>query len=111
MLAVLTAVEGWLETQSESKAAPTVQTHMQTAQQIKTQDVELTEAGTAMLRKGMAKERRISIEDAQIVMDARVVACVSMDTKRHVLHDLDSRLIRAVGIMLANAPASIADAQ
>ena len=66
VLAALTAVESWLETQPESKADPAVQANMQTAQQIKAQDVELTQTGTATLRKGVAKDRRISIEDAQM---------------------------------------------
>jgi hypothetical protein len=66
VLAALTAVEDWLETQPESKADPVVQAHMQTAQQIKAQDVELTQSGAATLRKGVAKDRRISIEDAQM---------------------------------------------
>jgi hypothetical protein len=64
VLAALSAVEDWLETQPESKADPVVQAHMQTAQQIKAQDVELTQSGAATLRKGVAKDRRISIEDA-----------------------------------------------
>ena len=90
VLAALTAVEGWLETQPESKADPAVQRNMQTAQQIKAQDVELTEAGTATLRKGVAKERRISIEDAQM-RHGRKSRSVRVDGyKRHVLHDLDS---------------------
>ncbi len=84
---------------------------MQTAQQIKAQDVEMTETGTATLRKGVAKDRRISIEDAQM-RHGRKSRSVRVDGyKRHVLHDLDSGLVRAVGITLANAPeASVTEA-
>lgn len=111
VLAALTAVENWLETQPESKADPAVQAQMQTAQQIKAQDVELTQSGTATLRKGVAKERRISIEDAQM-RHGRKSRSVRVDGyKRHVLHDLDSGLVRAVGITPANAPeASVTEA-
>ena len=111
VLAALTAVECWLETQPESKADPAVQANMQTAQQIKAQDVELTQTGTATLRKGVAKDRRISIEDAQM-RHGRKSRSVRVDGyKRHVLHDLDSGLVRAVGITLANAPeASVTEA-
>ena len=104
VLAALTAVEIWLETQPESKADPAVQANLQTAQQIKAQDVEMTKTGTATLRKGVAKERRISIEDAQM-RHGRKSRSVRVDGyKRHVLHDLDSGLVRAVGITPANAP-------
>jgi hypothetical protein len=111
VLAALSAVEDWLETQPESKADPAVQTHLQTAQQIKAQDVEVTKTGTATLRKGVAKERRISIEDAQM-RHGRKSRSVRVDGyKRHVVHDLDSGLVRAVGITPANAPeASVTEA-
>jgi Transposase DDE domain/Transposase domain (DUF772) len=111
VLAALWAVEDWLETQPENKADPAVQAHIQSAQQIKTQDVELAKTGTATLRKGVAKDRRMSIEDAQM-RHGRKSRSVRVDGyKRHVLHDLDSGLVRAVGITLANAPeASVTEA-
>jgi len=111
VLAALTAVENWLETQPESKADPAVQSNLKTAQQIKAQDVEVSQTGTATLRKGVAKERRISIEDAQM-RHGRKSRSVRVDGyKRHVLHDLDSGLVRAVGITPANAPeASVTEA-
>jgi hypothetical protein len=89
VLATLTAVECWIENQPESKDDPAVQTHLQTARRVKAQDVELTEAGTAALRKGVAKDRRISIEDAQM-RHGRKSRSVRVDGyKRHVLHDLE----------------------
>jgi DDE family transposase/transposase-like protein DUF772 len=102
VLAALTAVEGWLEGQPESQDDPAVQMSMQAAEQVKAQDVQLSEAGSAMLRKGVAKERRISIEDAQM-RHGRKSRSVRVDGyKRHVLRDLDSGLVRAVGITAAN---------
>jgi Transposase DDE domain/Transposase domain (DUF772) len=111
VLEALTAVESWLQTQPESQADPAVQANMQAAQQIKTQDVELSETGVASLRKGVAKDRRISIEDAQM-RHGRKSRSVRVDGyKRHVLHDLDSGLVRAVGVTLANTPeASVTEA-
>ena len=111
VLTALTAVEGWIQTQPESKADPAVQANLQAAQQIKAQDVELTRAGTAALRKGVAKDRRISIEDAQM-RHGRKSRSVRVDGyKRHVLHDLDSGLVPAVGITPANVPeASVTEA-
>src|SRR5258707_1258734 len=111
VLAALTAVESWLETQPESKAGLAVKGNLKTAQEIKAQDVEVTQTGTATLRKGVAKERRISIEDAQM-RHGRKSRSVRVDGyKRHVVHDLDSGLVRAVGITPANAPeASVTEA-
>ncbi len=111
VLEALTAVEQWFESQTESQEDAAVQASMQAAQRVKEQDVELTEAGTATLRKGVAKERRISIEDAQM-RHGRKSRRVRVDGyKRHVMHDLDTGLVRAVGITPANvAEATVTEA-
>jgi len=111
VLAALNAVEAWLETQPESQQDPAVQSSMQAAAQVKTQDVEVSETGTASLKQGVAKERRIAIEDAQM-RHGRKSRRVRVDGyKRHVLRDLDTGLVRAVGLTAANAPeASVTEA-
>jgi Transposase DDE domain/Transposase domain (DUF772) len=102
VLAALTAVESWVETQPDRKNDPGVQANLQAAQQIKEQDVAWTETGTATLRTGVAKDRRISIEDGQM-RHGRKSRSVRVDGyKRHVFHDLDTGLVRAVGITSAN---------
>ena len=63
---MLTSVERWLETKPEGSEEPAVQQSLAAAQQVKQQDVEITGVGAAVLRKGVAKDRRISIEDAQM---------------------------------------------
>lgn len=57
----------------------------------------------------MAKDRRISLEDAEM-RHGRKSRSVRVDGyKRHVCRDLDSGLVVAVGITPANAPeASVA---
>jgi IS5 family transposase len=59
----------------------------------------------------VAKDRRISVEDGQM-RHGRKSRSVRVDGyKRHVLHDLDTGLIRAVGITPANVPeASVTEA-
>ncbi len=106
VLAVLTTVERWLETKPEGSQEPAVQRSLAAAHQVQQQDVEISEAGLAVLRKGVAKDRRISIEDAQM-RHGRKSRSVRVDGyKRHVLRDLDTGLIRAVGI----TPANVAEA-
>src|SRR6266568_2284322 len=111
VLEALTAVEAWLATQPESQQEPAVQWSMKAAVQVKAQDVELSEAGAATLRQGVAKERRIAIEDAQM-RHGRKSRSIRVDGyKRHVLRDLETGLVRAVGLTAANAPeASVSEA-
>jgi hypothetical protein len=111
VLAVLTTVERWLETKPEGNEEPAVKQSLAAAPQVQQQDVEINETGTAVLRKGVAKDRRISIADAQM-RHGRKSRRVRVDGyKRHVLRDLDTGLIRAVGITPANvAEATVTEA-
>jgi IS5 family transposase len=80
------------------------------ARQVRDQDTLVGADGTASLRQGVAKYRRISIEDAQM-RHGRKTRTVRIDGyKRHVLCDLDTELVCAVGVTAANvAEAEVAD--
>ncbi len=104
VLDALVAMEQWLETTPEGSDEPAVHFSMSAARQVKQQDVLSSAGTTATLREGVAKERRISIEDAQM-RHGRKSRSVRVDGyKRHVLRDLDTGLVRAVGITAANVP-------
>jgi hypothetical protein len=111
VVAALTAVEHWLETAPEGHDEPGVVFSMKAAKQVKEQDVQQSSQTTATLREGVAKDRRIAIEDAHM-RHGRKSRSVRVDGyKRHVLQDLDTGLVRAVGITAANAAeASVTDA-
>jgi hypothetical protein len=110
VLNVLQAVETWMQT-LQQEDAQLAQSSLSVAQQIQAQDVEIDEKGKASLIKGVAKDRRISVEDSEM-RHGRKSRSVRVDGyKRHVLHDLDTGLIRAVGITPANVPeASVTEA-
>ncbi len=81
-----------------------------TARQVRDQDVDLTGPAPA-LRQGVAKDRRISVEDGQMRHGRKSRSVLFDGYKRHVLTDLDTGLIPAVGITPANVPeASVTDA-
>jgi transposase len=110
VLNALQTVENWVQTlqQDEMERA---ESSLEIARQVKKQDVHVDEKGQASLVKGVAKDRRISVEDAEM-RHGRKSRSVRVDGyKRHVLHDLDTGLIRAVGITPANiAEASVTEA-
>jgi hypothetical protein len=66
--------------------------------------------GVVQLRQGVARDRRIWIEDPQM-RHGRKTKSVRIDGyKRHVLCDLDTELVQAVGVTAANvAEAEVAD--
>ena len=66
------------------------------ARQIQQQNVEVEPDGSPKIRKGMAKDRRIAIEDAQMRHGHKSRKQRFDGYKRHVLKDLDGGMIRAV---------------
>jgi hypothetical protein len=111
VLQVLSMVQAWVETLADPEENAVAHQGVKIAQQVREQDVQIDEQGKASLIKGVAKDRRISVEDGQM-RHGRKSRSVRVDGyKRHVLHDLDSGLIRAVGITPANVPeASVTEA-
>ena len=73
------------------------------ARQVRDQDTDLTGPAPA-LRRGVARGRRISVEDGQMRHGRKSRSVLFDGYKRHVLRDLDSGLIPAVGITPANVP-------
>jgi DDE family transposase/transposase-like protein DUF772 len=108
----LSAVEHWLDTHpAPATVAPQVAASLAVAEQVRTQDITATLNGTPTLRQGVAAERRISVEDAEMRHGRKSRSLLVDGYKRHVLRDLDSRLIVAVGVTPANVPeASVTDA-
>ena len=79
------------------------------ARQVRDQDVVGDEQGVARIRQGVAKDRRISIEDAQMRHGRKTRSQRIDGYKRHVLTDLDTELVPAVGVTPANlAEAAVA---
>jgi Transposase DDE domain/Transposase domain (DUF772) len=101
VLAVLERVEGWLQTQAVPAAASAA---LAVARQVQDQDVTQAPSGQPVLRHGVAADRRISVEDGAI-RHGRKSRSVRVDGyKRHALLDLDTDLVRAVGLTPANRP-------
>jgi hypothetical protein len=111
VLQVVSTVQTWVETLADQEEKAAAQQVVKIAEQVQKPDGEVDEQGKASLVKGVAKDRRLSVEDSQM-RHGRKSRRVRVDGyKRHVLHDLDSGLIRAVGITPANAPeASVTEA-
>jgi hypothetical protein len=104
VLAALEAVEAHVAAQPESPARSAAQESVGVAQQVVAQDVEERPDGTVALRRGVAKDRRISVEDPDMRHGRKSRSQLVDGYKRHVLRDLDSGLGRAAGLTGANAP-------
>ncbi|MDZ7951544.1 IS1182 family transposase [Nostoc sp. DedQUE09] len=111
VLDAIDRVETFAQAQPENVEHPQVRRALSTARLIEAQDVEVDADGEIKLLKGVAKERRISIEDEEMRHGRKSKSQRFDGYKRHVLRDLDNGLVRAVGITRANVPeASVTDA-
>jgi hypothetical protein len=102
VLSVLETVEGFLGCREEVPEG--AREGLAMAQQVREQDTEVLPENVIRLRQGVAKERRISVEDAEMRHGRKSRSQRIDGYKRHVLRDLDTGLVRAVGITAANVP-------
>jgi len=106
VLGAVGRVEG-LACELGSSDDPQVAKGLAAARQVQGQDTVVGQDGIVGLRQGVAKDRRISIEDAQLRHGRKTKRQRIDGDKRHVLTDLDTELVPAVGVTAAN----VAEAQ
>lgn len=96
-------LEQWIERHVPEHAQAEVAPHLATLHQIRAQDLEETAQGPR-IRQGVAHDRRVSIEDAEMRHGRKSSSYAFNGYKRHVATDLDSGLIVAAAITPANLP-------
>jgi transposase len=105
VLGLLDRAEAFVAGQAGDEAAAQA---VAVARQVRDQDVDLAGPAPA-LRRGVARDRRVSVEDGQMRHGRKSRSVLFDGYKRHVLRDLDTGLVVAAGITPANAPeASVA---
>ncbi len=83
---------------------PRVAEGLAAARQVRDQDTVVGQDDVVRLRHGVARDRRISVEDAQMRHGRKTRSQRIDGYKRHVLCDLDTDLVAAVGVTAANLP-------
>ncbi len=106
IIQTLNNLELWVKQQADlpDQTIEKAKKTLEIARQIEAQDVEEDENGDPKLRKGVAKNRRIAIEDNEMRHGRKSRKKRFDGYKRHILKDLESGLVRAVGITPANVP-------
>jgi len=104
VLDALEDVEQYLAQQPTGPVQQAAQAAVAVATAVVSQDVERDPAGRPQVRRAVARDRRISVEDGEMRHGRKTASQLIDGFKRHVGRDLDSRLVRAVGLTGANAP-------
>lgn len=101
----ISALQRWVEHRlpSEMKRPP-LQKPIEVLKQLMTQDLEPdpTRAGSTRIRRGVAEDRRVSVEDADMRHGRKSKSQRFNGYKRHIASDLDSNAIVACEITPAN---------
>ncbi|MGH3277490.1 MAG: transposase [Streptosporangiaceae bacterium] len=100
VLGLLDRVEAFIAGQAGGEAAAGA---VAIARQVRSRDVDGC-GPVPVLRRGVAKDRRISVEDSEMRHGRKSRSVLFDGYKRHVLRDLDTGRLTAVGITPANAP-------
>jgi Transposase DDE domain/Transposase domain (DUF772) len=106
LLGQVQSLEAFLRREmSEALSAPPLKEQWETVQQILSQDLEPDPAGGGMrIRRGVSKERRISIRDGEMRHGRKSKSSRFDGFKRHLGLDLDAGLIVAAAITPGNRP-------
>jgi hypothetical protein len=99
------ALVDWIETRQPALATDeAVEPYIQAVQQIGEQDLEKAADGTIQIRTGVAKDRRVSIEDPEMRHGRKTKNKPFNGYKEHLAADLSAGLIVACVVTPANVP-------
>jgi len=104
LLSEVTALHSWVEHNLSAEASePPLKEALELLSRVIEQDIEPDPEGCGhRIRKGTARDRRISIRDGQMRHGRKSKSRVINGYKRHVAMDLDSRLVLAATVRPAN---------
>lgn len=100
----LDRLTGWVENRRTESVETPVDRYLQALSEVKEQDVESAPEGKVRLRQGVAKDRRISIEDAEMRHGRKSKSKRFDGYKQHVGTHLDAKLVLACVATPANRP-------
>jgi len=105
-VAQLDSLERWLLQRMPSESAkPPLREAIEVLRQLRIQDLEPDPGGGgARLREGVAPDRRVSVEDAEMRHGRKSKSKLFNGYKRHLAVDVDSGLILAGAVTPANRP-------
>ncbi len=93
----------WVERHLDDAVHEPLRPYIDALVQVKDQDLEQTESGVRV-RRGVASDRRVSIEDAQMRHGRKSKSKRFDGYKEHIARDLDSPAIVACAVTPANVP-------
>ena len=106
LLGQIGTLEQWVETNLSSEASkPPLQDQLALLERLREQDLEPDpKGGGQRIEQGVAKDRRVSVEDPDMRHGRKTKTKMFNGYKRHIAVDLRTKLILAVTVAPANEP-------
>jgi hypothetical protein len=100
----VSSLQRWVDRHLDDVIEMPLRPYLDAITQVRDQDLETTKDGTRRIRQGVAPERRISIEDAEMRHGRKSRSKRFDGYKEHIARDLDLPVIVACSITPANRP-------
>jgi hypothetical protein len=94
----------WVERNLDAYESEPLRPYLEAITTVREQDLEFTKDGRARIRQGVANDRRISIEDAEMRHGRKSRSKRFDGYKEHIARDLDAPAILACAVTAANRP-------
>jgi hypothetical protein len=100
----VSSLQQWVERHLDEATSEPLRHYIEALAQVQSQDLETSEDGGKRLRQGVAPERRISVEDAEMRHGRKSRSKRFDGYKEHIARDLDFPAIVACAVTPANRP-------
>jgi len=100
----VSSLHKWVERNLDASETQPLRRFIEAITTVRTQDLEVSAAGRTSIREGVAPERRISIEDAEMRHGRKSRSKRFDGYKEHIARDLDVPAIVACAVTPANRP-------
>lgn len=100
----VSSLERWVQRHLDDAFHKPLQPYIVALTQVREQDLETTADGTKRIQRGVARDRRISIEDSEMRHGRKSKSKRFDGYKEHIARDLDSPAIVACAVTPANQP-------
>ncbi|WP_437974976.1 IS1182 family transposase [Sorangium sp. So ce295] len=100
----VSSLQQWVDRHLDDVVEQPLRTYLEAVTQVRDQDLETAEDGTVRIRQGVAPDRRVSIEDAEMRHGRKSRSKRFDGYKEHIARDLDLPVIVACAVTPANRP-------
>ena len=100
----VSSLQRWVDRHLDEVTSEPLRPYIDAIVQVRDQDLEVSKSGATQIRQGVAAERRISIEDAEMRHGRKSKTKRFDGYKEHIARDLDFHAIVACAVTPANRP-------